>query len=261
MGTNNAWNSSNPVEVSKGGTGQSTLTDGAILLGNGTNGIASIGPLAKGSLVAGDGVTDPQALTVGSNDEILIADSAEATGLKWGSVSSLGGIGLVPLNSQTASGDTSIEWDNTYITDTYPAYIIRFYNLTLSGGSGTSIHLSTDNGSTWETASLDYEGRYWSIDDSGSVGVNRNTDEATIANYFNETGSGWIEIIRPTDASVKTVVRATNEKGGSSSSEIMYRSVYYRTTAEDNNAIRISDKSSSYTIATGTFVLYGLREI
>jgi len=37
----------------------------------------------KGQILIGDGTGPPQMLAVGSNDEVLTADSGETTGIKW----------------------------------------------------------------------------------------------------------------------------------------------------------------------------------
>ncbi len=44
---------------------------------------SSIAPAAKGDLVVGSATNDAAVLAVGTNDYILTADSAEATGMKW----------------------------------------------------------------------------------------------------------------------------------------------------------------------------------
>ena len=71
------------VPVADGGTGASSFTDGYVLLGSGTGAITALNVTVKGSILAGDGTTDPVALGVGDNDQVLVADSGEATGLKW----------------------------------------------------------------------------------------------------------------------------------------------------------------------------------
>jgi len=50
------------VGVEHGGTGASTFTDGGILLGSGTSAITAMAALNNGSIVVGDGTTDPQIL-------------------------------------------------------------------------------------------------------------------------------------------------------------------------------------------------------
>jgi hypothetical protein len=89
-----------PVTVANGGTGASTLTgvltgngtsavtasavtEGGVLLGDASNGVTDTGVLAKGTLLIGDGAGAPTELAVGSNDQVLTADSAEASGVKW----------------------------------------------------------------------------------------------------------------------------------------------------------------------------------
>ncbi len=53
---------SGTLAVNRGGTGAATLTDGGILLGSGTSAITALGVLANGSIIVGDGATDPVAL-------------------------------------------------------------------------------------------------------------------------------------------------------------------------------------------------------
>jgi hypothetical protein len=48
----------------------------------------------KGQILVGDGSGDPTALSVGTNNHVLTADSSEATGVKWAAVSGGGGSGL-----------------------------------------------------------------------------------------------------------------------------------------------------------------------
>ena len=60
-----------------------SLTDGGILLGNGTGAIEAMAVLAKGSLVVGDGAANPVEVAVGSNDQVLRGDSAQASGVLW----------------------------------------------------------------------------------------------------------------------------------------------------------------------------------
>ncbi len=73
------------LPVDHGGTGRTTLTDGALLVGNGTTGVDTVGTMALGALVVGAGSgTNPSVLTVGTNDKVLVADSTAPNGVKWG---------------------------------------------------------------------------------------------------------------------------------------------------------------------------------
>lgn len=101
-GNNLTFNIDSPVIVANGGTGAITLGDGFLLLGSGTGVITALDVTAKGSIVVGDGTTDPVALAVGSNDEVLTADSSEASGLKWAAASGGGGF-LQQIRSATSA--------------------------------------------------------------------------------------------------------------------------------------------------------------
>ena len=86
----------------------------------------------KGELLVGDGSGDPSALTVGTNDYVLTADSSEATGVKW---------------AAAASGVTSDGQNNTSAgTDAGAALDADTYRNTLFGkDAGKAINSGDDN--------------------------------------------------------------------------------------------------------------------
>lgn len=75
---------------------------------------SSIAPAAKGDLVVGSATNDAAVLAVGANGTTLVADSAEATGLKWASPA--GGGKLLQVINATTSTSTTIA--STSYTDT-----------------------------------------------------------------------------------------------------------------------------------------------
>ena len=83
---------SGTLPVGNGGTGQTSLTTGAILIGNSTSAVTMVTQTTKGQILIGDGSGPPQMLGVGSNDEVLTADSGETTGVKWATAG--GGVAL-----------------------------------------------------------------------------------------------------------------------------------------------------------------------
>jgi hypothetical protein len=58
---------------------------------------------AKGNILVASGASTPVALAVGSNGQVLTADSAETTGVKWAAVPA--DASKVPLSTFTAKGD------------------------------------------------------------------------------------------------------------------------------------------------------------
>jgi hypothetical protein len=75
------------LPVGNGGTGATTLTDGGVLLGNGTDAIVAMGVLADGALIVGDGTTDPVAesgATLRTSIGVGTGDSPQLTGIELG---------------------------------------------------------------------------------------------------------------------------------------------------------------------------------
>lgn len=105
------------LPITSGGTGQI----------NATNAFNALSPLTtKGDIVV-HGATVPQRVGVGADDNVLIADSGETQGVRWGSVP---GAGTVSIGSTVTGGDdgsvlfidpaavlaedsTNFNWDNT----------------------------------------------------------------------------------------------------------------------------------------------------
>jgi len=108
------------LTVANGGSGAATFGDGFLLLGSGTGAFTALDVTAKGSIVAGDGITDPIALAVGANDTVLRADSAQASGLKYEALS-------VSMTSETF---------NSSGTWTKPATVDHIWYILIGGGGG-----------------------------------------------------------------------------------------------------------------------------
>jgi len=88
--TNSLWYYDGAAWVASGATGDiEGVTAGIGISGGGTSGTVTVTNSmataidAKGDLIAGTGADTFAKLTVGANGTTLVADSAEATGLKW----------------------------------------------------------------------------------------------------------------------------------------------------------------------------------
>jgi len=66
MATNNAINTSKPIEVSKGGTGAASLTDHGILVGSGTGAVTALSVGTNGQPIIGATGADPAFATLTS---------------------------------------------------------------------------------------------------------------------------------------------------------------------------------------------------
>ena len=95
-GTNNnpAWAQialatgvSGTLPVGNGGTGATTLTDGGVLLGNGTGAMVAMAVLADSEMIVGDGTTAPVAesgATLRTSIGVGTGDSPQLTGIELG---------------------------------------------------------------------------------------------------------------------------------------------------------------------------------
>jgi hypothetical protein len=64
------------LPVANGGTGATTLTDGGLLLGSGTDAITALGVATNGQIPIGDGTTDPVLATISEGNGIDITNGA-----------------------------------------------------------------------------------------------------------------------------------------------------------------------------------------
>ena len=71
------------LSVDSGGTGATSHTDGGVLIGKGTAAFENTGVLGLGTLIVGDGVTNPTTLPAGTDGQILSVDTSTATDLIW----------------------------------------------------------------------------------------------------------------------------------------------------------------------------------
>ena len=167
LGTSNI---SGTLPVANGGTGRTTLTDGALLVGNGTTGIDSIGTMALGALVVGAGAgTNPSVITVGTDNQVLIADSAQANGVKWGD----------PIFKSTSFSGT-VETNNNDIK--LGTGIIRGS----SNNSGIALNTTTDH------VFIGGSSRYYTgfLNVGGSIYVGTSTGDTAQKVQANDCSSG-----------------------------------------------------------------------
>ena len=110
---NSLWYYDGAAWVASGATGDiEGVTAGIGISGGGTSGTVTVTNSmataidAKGDLVAGTGADTFAKLTVGANNTVLTADSAEATGLKWATPAASGGMTLINTGGTALSGGT-----------------------------------------------------------------------------------------------------------------------------------------------------------
>jgi hypothetical protein len=127
------------LDLKGGTTGQvlakasNTDMDFSWVVQDDANAIQNTQLTAKGALISAVSAGTPATLTVGTNNQVLTADSTTATGLKWATPAA-GGSGLTLITSSSFSAVTSHSINNCF-TSTYANYFIQ---CTFTGGSSTT---------------------------------------------------------------------------------------------------------------------------
>jgi len=152
------------IVVADGGTGVSTITDGGVLVGKGAGAIENTGLLGKGTLIVGDGATNPTTLTVGSNGTILSADSGEASGLKWVAPATTSAALLAQITDETGTGLLTFATSPTLTT---PRFADLGYIADSSGNEQLVFDLAT-SAVNFVQVSNDATGKYPTIRGDGS---------------------------------------------------------------------------------------------
>jgi hypothetical protein len=119
--TNSLWYYDGAAWVASGATGDiEGVTAGIGISGGGTSGTVTVTNSmataidAKGDLVVGTGADTFSKLTVGANNTVLTADSAEATGLKWAAAASGGGMTLLSTTTLSGASTTASSISGSY---------------------------------------------------------------------------------------------------------------------------------------------------
>ena len=154
---------------------------------------------AKGDLIAATAADTVSRLGVGANGTVLTADSAEATGLKWATPASGGG--LTFIKSQTIGSAVSAVTVTDAFSATYDNYLI-----TINGGSGT-----TTGGNTYMTLGSTTSGYYqagWYMfyNSTALTGFNINNGSSWSSSYYTPNNhSGHVYLQNPFLAKTTTI--------------------------------------------------------
>lgn len=198
----------------------------------------------KGDLIAATGASTPARLGVGSNDQVLMADSTTATGLKWGTAGGAKSWSLLNTGGTTLSGSTTTisgisGKDNLLI-------LIEQADI-LSAPQTLSVRFNSDSGNNYIQLGI-------SISTSPSIGANSliTYDSFVLGDNQTNTGkrSGYMIVSGANSTGLKTVDYATIASGANGG---ITGGVYTGTSTISS----ISFRTSGSTFDGGTIFVYG----
>lgn len=250
-----AYRGPSPIPVVAGGTGSVTLT--GVLIGNST------------SPVTANALTQYNVLVGGASNAISnIAPGAAATVLTSNGASSNPSFqaasnqsSMVPLSSQTASNSASIAF-TSLITGTYNTYKVVYYGIyPVTDATALNLDISTDNGMTY--LNTNFLSGYLSnpYNSTTFANVNSTVTMPLVSGVTNSTSNssicGYAELYNfPAAVDPCVIAQSSYFASGGTLSEAIFTGT--NTASTTINAIRFSFSSGN--IASGTFVLYGVKE-
>ncbi len=204
---------------------------------------------AKGDLVAGTGADTFSRLAVGANDTVLTADSAQATGLKWATVSA-GGLTLISTTSLSGT-----QTNLTSIPGTYKSLLLRVTGSYGSTSGNLTFRFNNDatNPAYAVNSSSAFQTGY-SISGLGGTSIT--------THYCFNTSVGTtniVELYLPNYASTATkkyaMIQGATRQNGTSNIDLGLMSAYW----DNTSAVTQINILGLGTFTAGTALLYGVN--
>lgn len=257
--TNGLWYYDGAAWVASGATGDiEGVTAGVGISGGGTSGTVTITNSmataidAKGDLVAGTGADAFSRIAVGTNGQVLKANSATATGLEWGAASAAKSYTLLGTGT-TTSGSTVTVSGISGIDDIY----VFFNNVSITSASESlNVRLNAD------TANHNYYAGYITAGSTYSASnfdrtVQTNVGVIQVALMGNTAGSlmaGYIRISGCNSTNPKMYHYAGNGSADTATQRFYVGGGYYAGTSAISS---ISLVTATGTFDSGSFLVYG----
>ncbi|CAB4149356.1 hypothetical protein UFOVP540_7 [uncultured Caudovirales phage] len=208
---------------------------------------------AKGDIIAATAADTASRLAVGTNGQVLTADSTAATGIKWATAASGG---MTVIQSGTLS-TTSV--DITSIPQTYKHLQLVMWNTTFSGNDGFALQINGLTASNYGRSSYGQNGATsvnGSVINDNGVYYGNGAADPLYTSGFNH----WVlDIYDYTNTTGAWSMRGNGTYLNTSSVYSTYQAAYTYVAATATAITRVNIKTGGSRTMAGNYILYGVN--
>jgi len=206
----------------------------------------------KGDLFTFD--TADARLGVGANGTILVADSSEATGLKWAAPAAGGGMTVLASGNMPTGGTVL---DLTSISGSYNHLQLVMRDLRFNGAYGMDIRVNNKTTGIYQRTMITSAGATFN-NETGNADTGVLTQGFTMTNGA-EPATIIVDILDYTNTTAYKIINTTNYSETHDNTGVFQRTQNFSGVRTTEAIDRITTVNASSQVTAGTYTLYGIK--
>jgi hypothetical protein len=193
-------------------------------------------------------------LPVGTNGHTLVADSAEATGLKWQAPASSGGMTVLASGSMPTGGTVL---DLTSISGSYNHLQLVMRNLRFNGAYGMDIRVNNKTTGIYQRTMITSAGAVFN-NETGNADTGVLTQGFTMTNGA-EPATIIVDVLDYTNTTAYKIINTTNYSETHDNTGVFQRTQNFSGVRTTEAIDRITTVNGASQVTDGTYTLYGIK--